>query len=285
MQTFSSSLSTQLHNLNGKLADYQSTYANMKSQTTSLISLQNLLRNDLELFHSVKSIVTTSNTSNTLLTNLHDLACQSHSIGEHTLHTFVLKLLLPSLETYLRPLHGWMTQGHLATSTSPDFFITSSLQNGHYVYDLVRENGAALAPRFMLHLVNRVLAAGKTMAFVKQVNTPQISHNHESEPFKFESTTLNPFDEAFESALNEWVMKKYEFTSTMLRKTLEESKELGTQLDAIHGIYCMLSHECMTQFTETLFNKVRTFLKKRIYINHVVDEFTRRMARSSCSYE
>ena len=258
LQAFSASLSTQLQTFNSKLADLQSTYANLKTSTTSLIALQNHLRDDLELFHNLKSLVTTSNTSNSLLTNLHDLACQSHAIGSHVLHNFTLHLFLPALETYLRPLHGWMTRGDLNSASYPEFFITSTLHEKHPVYDLSQEN---TAPGFMLHIVNRVLAAGKTMDFVKRMRSVTSVADDNFTTFlqrqlDYENSTINPFEQAFETALDAWILEKYEFASSVLRETLNDSSELWTQLDRVHGIYCMLSHHSMNQFTHTLFEKV-----------------------------
>lgn len=258
LQAFSAALSTQLQTFNSKIADLQSTYANLKTQTISLIALQNRLRDDLELFHNLKSLTTTSNTSNSLLTNLHDLACQSHAIGSHSLHNFTLKLFLPALESYLRPLHTWMTCGDLNSTTYPEFFITSTLHEKHPVYELSLEN---TAPRFMLHIVNRVLAAGKTMDFVKRMRsvTSLAEDNFTTSlqrQLDYENSAINPFEQAFETALDAWILEKYEFASSMLREMLGNSSELWTQLDRVHGIYCMLSHHSMNLFTHTLFEKV-----------------------------
>ena len=71
-----------------------------------------------------------------------------------------------------------------------------------------------------------------------------------------ESSVMNPFEQAFETALDAWIMEKYEFASNALKGTLDDSSELWTQLDRVHGIYCMLSHHSMTLFTRTLFEKV-----------------------------
>ena len=281
LQAFSAALSTQFQIFNSKLADLQSTYANLKTQTTSLIGLQNHLRDDLELFHSLTSLVTTSNTSNSLLTTLHDLACQSQAIGLHSRHDFTLKLFLPALETYLRPVHGWMTRGDLNSANYPEFFITSSLHEKHPVYDLSQEN---TAPRFMLHIVNRVLAAGKTMDFVKQMRSFRSTADDNFTIFlqhqlNYENSAINPFEQAFEMALNAWISEKYEFASNMLKEMLDDSSELWTQSDRVHGIYCMLSHHSMNRFTHSLFEKVFLLLTE-----FDVDEFTWRMARSTYSH-
>ena len=281
LQAFSAALSTQLQIFNSKIADLQSTYANLKTQTISLIALQNYLRDDLELFHNLKSLTTTSNTSNSLLTNLHDLACQSHAIGSHSLHDFTLKLFIPALETYLRPLHTWMTRGDLNSATYPEFFITSTLHEKHPVYELSLDN---TAPRFMLHIVNRVLAAGKTMDFVKRMRpvTSLAEDNFTTSlqrQLDDENSAINPFEQSFETALDAWILEKYEFASSTLREMLSDSLELWTQLDRVHGIYCMLSHHSMNLFTHTLFEKV--FLLLTLFD---VDEFTWRVARSAYSY-
>ena len=80
-------------------------------------------------------------------------------------------------------------------------------------------------------------------------------------------------------SLDAWILEKYEFASRALREMLDDSSELWTQLDRVHGIYCMLSHHCVNRFTHTLFEKVFLLLP-----GFDVDEFAWRMARSTYSY-
>ena len=68
--------------------------------------------------------------------------------------------------------------------------------------------------------------------------------------------SINPFEQAFDTALDTWIMKKYDFASEALRGMLHSQKDLWEQLDRLHGIYCMLSYREMTLFTESLFHKV-----------------------------
>jgi hypothetical protein len=153
-----------------------------------------------------------------------------------------------------------MTRGDLDSSSYPELFITSTQENGHPIFDLVKDNGGVNAPRFMLHIINRVLAAGKTMDFVKRMHTVTSVEDEKFTSFlqqefgEFES--INPFEQAFENTLDTWIAKKYDYASQMLRETLHDKSELWRTLDGIHGIYCMLSYTSMTKFTQTLFQKV-----------------------------
>jgi hypothetical protein len=153
-----------------------------------------------------------------------------------------------------------MTHGDLDCSSYPEFFITSTLENGHPIFDLVKNNGGVMAPRFMLHVVNRVLAAGKTMDFVKRMHTVTSMEDEKFTSFlqqEFgESESMNPFKQAFENTLDTWISKKYDYASEMLRETLHDKSELWRTLGGIHGIYCMLSYTSMAKFTQTLFQKV-----------------------------
>jgi hypothetical protein len=156
-----------------------------------------------------------------------------------------------------------MTQGILTSSHHPEFFITSTLQNDHPTYDLIRQNGAPIAPHFMLPLVTRVLAAGKTMDFIKHLTTlSPMQHDSFTSFLQTECDlgpeSMNPFEQAFDTALDAWIMKKYDFASEALRGMLYCQKDLWEQLDRVHGIYCMLSYREMTLFTESLFYKVRS---------------------------
>jgi gamma-tubulin complex component 5 len=241
------------------------------------LSLQNLLHHDLELFQGIKSLVTNIYTSSTLLTKLHDLASQANSIGSSSLYTFILDLFLPALETYLRPLHAWMTHGDLDTSIYPDFFITSTVEEHHHhhhhhpIFDLVKDpqDDLVTAPRFMLHIINRVLAAGKTMDFLKRMNS--IPNNTCTPAGTIPETRftpflqrqlqqggglVNPFEQSFENALESWINSKYEVASQILRESIHDDSELWKIVNCVHGVYCMFYYRCMTQFTQLLFQKV-----------------------------
>ena len=150
-----------------------------------------------------------------------------------------------------------MTTGDFNPSIYPEFFIASTLHGQHPVYDIARDNGA---PRFMLHIVNRVLAAGKTMNFVKRMKSVTAISDTKFTTFLQDHLdydgAMNPFEQAFENALDAWILEKYNIASRALRVTLNDSSDLWTQLDRIHGIYCMLSHQPMSDFTHTLFEKV-----------------------------
>jgi Gamma tubulin complex component N-terminal len=232
----------------------------MKTQTTSLLALQNQLRDDLELFHGLHPVVNSSHTSSTLLSHLYDLACQSNSIGSTSLHKFILDLFLPALETYFRPLHAWMTNGDLDVTTHPDFFIIStSTTDGHPIHHLVHTTSDLSAPKFMLHIVNRVLAAGKTVDFVKRMQPVVAVDNDTFTTFlqdRLDDGGVNPFDQAFGNTLEVWISRKYEVASAALRRTLNDGSELWRQLDGIHGVYCGLSHHAMGLFIRSLFQKV-----------------------------
>ena len=257
IQTFSAALSTHLSQLALTLTNLQTTYANRTTDTTSLLSLQNTLSPLLELFHSLRTVLF-STTSNSLLTALHKTACQSHAIGNLRLHEFILSLFLPSLETYLRPLHGWMTDGTLDPTIHPEFFIISTQTEDRVVYEI----SVGGAPRFMEHTVNRVLAAGKTINFIKSLRSP-ITYL-DSTPFssslrdQFDSDTssINPFEQAFEAGFEAWITQKYDFASQMLCDTLRSSREIWDQLDWIHGLYCLLHVSCTNRFTAALFEKM-----------------------------
>jgi len=256
IQTFSAALSAHLSDLALTLANLQTTYANLTTDTTSLLSLQITLSPQLELFHSLRTVLF-STSSNSLLTALHKTACQSHAIGNLRLHEFILSLFLPSLETYLRPLHGWMTEGTLDPTIHPEFFIISTQTEDRVVYEI-----SGGVPRFMEHTVNRVLAAGKTINFIKSLRSPMTYLD--STPFssslrdQFDSDTssISPFEQAFEAGFEAWITQKYDFASQMLCDTLGSSREIWDQLDWIHGLYCLLHVSCMNRFTAALFEKM-----------------------------
>jgi len=255
IQSFSAALSAQLNSLNTKLANLQSQYANLNTHTTSLIVLQNTLQPDLEVFHSLKPLVSGPHTSTSLLTELHELACHSNAIGDVPFYKFVLRLFIPTLETYLRPLHAWMTSGQLQFSN--DFFINHSQEGGIQMYDLTRDaNNGVAAPRFMLPVINRILAAGKTMAFVNRMSVANSSIPSSDTFPQFETNGVNPFEQAFEMTLDAWITEKYALASESLKVAIHDTSEIWRELDRVHGIYSMLSHQNMTLFMDKLFQKV-----------------------------
>ena len=76
--------------------------------------------------------------------------------------------------------------------------------------------------------------------------------------------SMNPFEQAFGTALDAWILRKYNFTSEALRKMLHCQKDLWEQLDRLHGIYCLLAYREMTTFAETLFHKVSSPEKGKV---------------------
>ena len=233
-------------------------YANFKSRTTSLLALKNKLSGELEYFNQIKAVIKTANSSNTLLSQLHELACHSHATGLESLHKFTLALFLPSFDTYLRPLNGWMTKGELNTPVYPEFFVATREIDGRPVFELVRDKGGVAAPRFMLGVVDRVIAGGKSMNFVKQSKpTPDIDEECFTAFFKGQaSSKINPFEQSFENALESWIAKKYDIASNALRELIQNNGQLWDELDRIHGIYCMISHQAIGRFTAALFQRV-----------------------------
>ena len=121
-----------------------------------------------------------------------------------------------------------------------------------------------IAPRFMSHIVNRVLAAGKTMDFIKRMDPNDLDIAIDDDKLLYKGEVINPFEQGFERALEEWIMKKYEISSKMLReRSLHRSSELWKDLDCIHGIYCMTYYHSMMKFISTLFEKVTHSVSNR----------------------
>ena len=230
-------------------------------ETASLLGLQNILSQDLELFHEIKPIVTSSHSTPTILSRLFELTSQSHAVNHKPLFIFLKNIFIPTLETYCRPLHAWMTQGILDSSNHLDFFITCTTdEENHSIFAL---NGNI--PPFMTSSAYHVLAAGKTMDFVKHVRCiPSVEDDSFTSFLKDEldeeDGSMNPFELAFEAALNAWISKKYNFASEQLRITLDSSSELWSCLDALHGVYCMLYYIPMITFMNGLFLKVRSLV-------------------------
>lgn len=67
---------------------------------------------------------------------------------------------------------------------------------------------------------------------------------------------MDPFEQAFESALDEWVGEKYEVVSRKLRTSIHEGSELWRIVGGVQGVYCMLHYTAMTRFTQLLFQRV-----------------------------
>ena len=190
-----------------------------------------------------------------------------------------------------------MIQGELNTSLYPEFFITSTTTESHpqAIYDLLRSSHTdiVVAPRFLLHVVHKVLAAGKTTDFLKQYYSLEgVPEDFFSEVLKLQDRGMVPFEQVFESAMEGWVTGKYEIAAGMLRSRITEESELWRVLEDVHGVYCMLYHGSMTLFTELLFQKVtsplwpfRFFLFGGIpWVVLMSDGSTDRVERSTCPY-
>lgn len=67
---------------------------------------------------------------------------------------------------------------------------------------------------------------------------------------------MNPFEQSFHRALEQWITQKYDFASTLLRETLRSSPEIWDQLEWLHGLYCGLYVPGSRTFLATLWEKM-----------------------------
>jgi len=96
------------------------------------------------------------------------------------------------------------------------------------------------------------------MDFVNRMSPgSSVSRNSLSSQFpRIATSGVNPFEQVFEIAVDNWITEKYTIASMALKTVIQDTSGIWMELDRVHGIYCMLSHQCMMSFQDKLFQRV-----------------------------
>lgn len=180
----------------------------------------------------------------------------------------LLALLVPSLNAYLQPLWIWLQEGELEEA-SQFFFVqandaaASNIRLWHDQYTLI-DQGPSRPADFILTLSERILACGKTAAFIRRMSKPPGSMKGESKADFctqqiLQSTyadTILPFTEAFQRACFDDVNDLLANHTQHLKSLLSSCCGISQNLDAIEQIYLGRNMTILGNVEPKIFSRV-----------------------------
>ncbi|KAL4804965.1 Spc98 family-domain-containing protein [Aspergillus unguis] len=251
MQTFQRSVEDCLHKFDKYLSDIQSRYLAQGSPIAiSLLQLSDDVQHESKLLILLADLVL--NLGGNVAANdvqclnlLFELTCTTQAAGDDEAFVSLAKIFFMAFETYARPLHRWMETGQLETSSS--FFVSEDSAKSdlrtlwHDWYTLNTQ--ATNLPKFIRPFAHKVFIAGKSMVFLKRLNMveelekPATSLRFEDVYPSDSSSLCLPFYALLESAFSKAVDENHSFTSSLLRKELDEQCGLWISFQALEHIY------------------------------------------------
>ncbi|KAB8073281.1 Spc98 family-domain-containing protein [Aspergillus leporis] len=257
LQTFHRGIEDCLCNFDRCLSDLQSQYLS-QSGTVSVSLLQlyeNVLR-ESKLLLLLSEVVANlqhdaSDSQVRCLDLLYDSVCMAQATGDDKEFKFLAQLFFSCFETYARPIRLWMERGELEETLRGSFFIRDSRNENndlqtlwHEWYTLDESAWASNSPKFIQPVARKIFIAGKSMVFLRRLNVSESeAHARKStlafgDVFPEDSISIClPFSALLDSAFGRIVDENHSFTSSLLRRELDQQCGLWISLQALEHIY------------------------------------------------
>ncbi|KAL4995367.1 Spc98 family-domain-containing protein [Aspergillus recurvatus] len=253
MQTFHRSIEDCLHKFDKFLSDVQSRFLSRNSPVViSILQLEDDVQRESKLLTLLADLV--SNLDQTAvdgvqcLDMLFDLVCVTQAAGDNENFALLAEIFFASLETYARPLYRWMKTGQLEDSSL--FFVSENREKNdlralwHEWYLLETQSELAKIPKFIRPFAHKAFITGKSMVFLRHLNMADNLEGQGNTALSFEniypsdpSSLCLPFFALLDSAFSNVVNENHAFTSSLLRKELDEQCGLWISLQALEHIY------------------------------------------------
>ena len=193
--------------------------------------------------------------------------CAAQLAGSSDTVQLLARTYFESLNTYLRPVRLWMEEGEIFTKDDV-FFIrqtegTSLSDLWHDRYSLrTSTDGRLYAPNFLSFATKKILNAGKSIIFLKEMGhhsqsvQPEPSLTYEAVCDQQSTAMLIPFSELFSNAFELWMQSKFSEASINLRNKLIHDCGLLRTLDAMDLLYFSADGSLFQSFSDALFEKI-----------------------------
>ncbi|KAL4959805.1 putative gamma-tubulin complex component GCP5 [Aspergillus stella-maris] len=251
MQTFHRSVEDCLHKFDKFLSNVQSQYISQNlSVIISLLQLSYDVQRESKLLTLLADLLSefgqTGENGVQCLDLLFDLVCMTQAAGDDENCAALAYIFFKCFETYARPLRFWMEAGLLEASAGSQFVFENrdktdlrTLWHDWYALDL-----QANVPKFIRAFAHKIFVTGKSMVFLKRLNTTESLEALEKSVLRFEdiypsdsSSLCLPFYALLESAFSKVVNENHAFTSSLLRTQLNEQCGLWISLQALEHIH------------------------------------------------
>ncbi|KAK7509387.1 Spc98 family-domain-containing protein [Phyllosticta citriasiana] len=282
LQTFRAAVLEEIRSFDKFLSNFQATYLDSSAVAVSIADILSRVRPQASLRLRLKDLIQNASqkvqtTPFVLLEALYDEINLAQMTGEADLFNFLGRIFFACLQTYLKPIRRWMTEGDLGTDDQIFFVGTAdkssdaaSLWHDQYV---LRQDGQGRlhAPSFLQPAARKIFNSGKSVVFLRELGKYDraVSTGQEEPRLDLETICsggmvtpdqsvmpLVSFSELFNSAFENWIRSKYAFASSVLREQLFANCGLWTSLDALEYVYFSRDGTLLQAFADTLFDKI-----------------------------
>ncbi|RAL11231.1 putative gamma-tubulin complex component GCP5 [Aspergillus homomorphus CBS 101889] len=256
MQTCQRGLEGCLSKFDIILSDMQRQYLTPSSTVpVSLLQLFEDVRRESRLLLIVSDLVSRLDLARVdasvrCLNLLYDIVCLTQATGDDEGFTTLAQLFFSCFETYARPMRLWLETGKLEDSIDYGFFIHHQQKEGdlrtlwHDWYTLDEPSQLSSVPKFIQPIMEKVLKTGKSMVFLRHLNTTLDDEYRSRTNVTLEDVCppdspsfYLPFSILLESALDRMVEENCTATSALLRSKLDQQCGLWESLQALEYIY------------------------------------------------
>jgi gamma-tubulin complex component 5 len=201
---------------------------------------------------------------------LYDDICTHQATGDTEIYEYLAIIFFDCLKVYLKPVRRWMETGDVVEGD--DTFFISITDKGSAASSLWHDrfglrttpDGELFAPKFLRPAGKRILNAGKSIVFLRQLGKEDSSSSSLGEPsLDFvsicqtqSSSLLAPFSELFGSAFDDWISSKYGPASSILRQQLFINCGLWNFVDALEHIYFSKDGTRFQAFADEIFRRM-----------------------------
>lgn len=194
-----------------------------------------------------------------------EMACDEHVVND------LSNVFFAGLKTYLRPLSKWIQTGSLNSKDSTSMIMEANpdCELGRLWYDRFAmrrlSSGKVCAPRFLTALASKVLALGKSRAFLQALGSDEdfeieparnrtnpIDHLHD----QVRTISFLPFSQLLSDALDAWIIECSADSSPVLKQKLLHEHGLLQTIDRLEMIFCSRNGIQFQAFADALFSRM-----------------------------
>jgi gamma-tubulin complex component 5 len=201
---------------------------------------------------------------------LYDEICTTQAAGDAESYEVLARIFFDCLKIYLRPVRRWIESGELEEHND-DFFVyiadkdcsASALWHGRFALR-TNSDGKLHAPKFLQPAGRKILNAGKSIVFLRQLSLlERVPAILTESPLSFDDIcrsdlplSLAPFSELFGAALDDWVRSKYGPASSILCQQLFINCKLNNFMNALEFVYFSRDGIRFQSFSDELFSRL-----------------------------
>lgn len=245
----------------------------------SLIGLQEEIEQLSEFPLHLHSLISTlwesvQNEPHKVLDGLYERAASAQAMSNQPLFSQFAELLIDCLATYLSPIQRWMHTGEINSDEHIDMPI--EVQEGHmhlntfwkerFLVRLVESTSRPCAPAFLHHVLPEILAAGKSVAFLRELGLGDSMHRQSGDqetPLKsacllnsnLEFMEFVPFSLKLGEEIKEWVLQKVHPTSELLRSHIIDNFGFLRTVESLEVLYLSKDGNLFDQFADELLSR------------------------------